>query len=515
MNHPIALRAAFLPRCGLCGAFIAVGTMSFVEVIAQHGTPLCSAVPVASDGSATCAWTPSSGGARDVYATFTPGPNSGEPSAQAVTFVSVGTRASTATSLAASAPAVGLNTPITYTATVSDVYADDSAVPAGSVTFSSHGTDLCSEVPVTAGTAACVANFAAAGSRQVVAVYGGDDSTTPSSASTITKVLPGAPVIHLQPVTGFTYGTTSTLHITVTAVGAPASAINGSVTIADGTTTVCSVVVISGAQDCSFTPRNVGSRTLTAQFSGDILQDVVFSSLGGFAATTDIGVSVDRAPMTITASSETVPYGSAPGPVTAGYDGLVNGDTPASLTTPPTCSTVPAGADVGSYPTGCSGAVNANYDIHYAPGTLTVTQSPLVITASSQSSVYGSTPAAVTAGYEGLVNGDSAASLTTAPSCLTGAAVDSPVGTYPSTCSGAVDPNYSIRYVAGSVSVTGCAVAHHGVERVIGLWNNARRDRAHLQRIRQWGHTLSADHIAQLLDSCGSYLGARGVPVYL
>jgi hypothetical protein len=200
-------------------------------------------------------------------------------------------------------------------------------------------------------------------------------------------------------------------------------------------------------------------------------------------------VSVDPAPMTITASSETLPYGSSPQPVTPSYEGLVNGDTAASLTTQPTCSTVPAGADVGSYPTTCSGAEDPNYDIGYAPGSLTVTQAPLTITASSQSSVYGSAPSAVTPSYEGFVNGDTVASLTTEPSCSTTAGADSNVGArsrrctrgsstetrpdapttppdcstdvdatsppaeYPSTCDGAVAANYAIDYVNGVVTV--------------------------------------------------------------
>ena len=51
------------------------------------------------------------------------------------------------------------------------------------------------------------------------------------------------------------------------------------------------------------------------------------------------------------------------------------------------------------------------------------------------------------------MNGDTAASLTTPPTCTTAAVSSSPVGTYPSTCSGAVDPNYTISYVSGSVQV--------------------------------------------------------------
>jgi hypothetical protein len=90
----------------------------------------------------------------------------------------------------------------------------------------------------------------------------------------------------------------------------------------------------------------------------------------------------------------------------------------------------------------------ANYNV-----ILTVNPAPLSVTASSASITYGGTVPAITAGYAGFVNGDTAASLRPAPTCTTTATSSSPVGSYPSTCSGAADPNYTISYTAGSVTV--------------------------------------------------------------
>ena len=56
--------------------------------------------------------------------------------------------------------------------------------------------------------------------------------------------------------------------------------------------------------------------------------------------------------------------------------------------------------------------------------------------------------------YTGFVNGDTAASLTTPPSVSTTATTTSLVGTYPITASGAVSSNYTISYVAGTLTVT-------------------------------------------------------------
>jgi hypothetical protein len=66
---------------------------------------------------------------------------------------------------------------------------------------------------------------------------------------------------------------------------------------------------------------------------------------------------------------------------------------------------------------------------------------------------YGGTVPAITPSYSGFVNSDSATSLTDAPTCSTTATSSSPAGPYPSSCTGAVDANYTISYVAGSVSV--------------------------------------------------------------
>jgi hypothetical protein len=59
----------------------------------------------------------------------------------------------------------------------------------------------------------------------------------------------------------------------------------------------------------------------------------------------------------------------------------------------------------------------------------------------------------LTVSYSGFVNGDTAASLTTAPTVTTTGLATSPVGTYPITASGAVDANYTIGYVAGTLTI--------------------------------------------------------------
>jgi hypothetical protein len=88
-------------------------------------------------------------------------------------------------------------------------------------------------------------------------------------------------------------------------------------------------------------------------------------------------------------------------------------------------------------------------------GRVGITTAPLNITASSGSFTYGGTVPTITASYSGFVNSESATNLTTQPTCSTTATSSSPASppTYASTCTGAVDSNYTIGYVAGTVTV--------------------------------------------------------------
>ena len=100
--------------------------------------------------------------------------------------------------------------------------------------------------------------------------------------------------------------------------------------------------------------------------------------------------------------------------------------------------------------------------------TLTVNQAPLTITAVNKTKQAGAANPALTATYSGFVYGESHTSLTQQPTVTTTATTTSAVGNYPITASGAVDPNYSISYVGGILTVTvstnanlaGLAISH-------------------------------------------------------
>ena len=114
-------------------------------------------------------------------------------------------------------------------------------------------------------------------------------------------------------------------------------------------------------------------------------------------------MTVTTASLTITANNQTKAYGAALPALTASYTGFVNGDTSSNLTTLPTLTTTgTASSVIGTYPITAAGAVDPDYAISYAGGTLTVSTAVLTITAVNQTKIYGAALPALTVSYSGL-----------------------------------------------------------------------------------------------------------------
>jgi fibro-slime domain-containing protein len=172
-------------------------------------------------------------------------------------------------------------------------------------------------------------------------------------------------------------------------------------------------------------------------------------------ATANVTVTVVPAPLTIAANNAMKVYGAAVPPLSASASGFVNGDSIASLATPPVLSTgaTPA-SNAGTYPIVVGGASSPNYAIVFVNGAVTVTQAPLTITANAVTMAQGAAVPALTASYSGFVNGDTVASLDVPVSLTTTATASSPAGTYPIVASAAADANYAIAFVNGTLTVT-------------------------------------------------------------
>ncbi len=172
---------------------------------------------------------------------------------------------------------------------------------------------------------------------------------------------------------------------------------DGATSVTSSTNTVCTV---GAAGKVSFV--GVGPCTLTAHLA----QGASYAAATGNAQT----FTVAPAALKITASSATITYGTSIPAITPSYATFVNGDTPASLKTLPTCKTTatPTSAPA-SYTTSCTGAVDPDYTITYVTGSLTVTQASELLTytgaqtASSKSTFVPS--ATLTKGPSACVSG--------------------------------------------------------------------------------------------------------------
>ena len=212
------------------------------------------------------------------------------------------------------------------------------------------GNNALSGAPITAGTYTVVASFA--GSADYAA----------SSASFTFTIAPATPTITWNAPAAINYGTM----LSSTQLDASANT-GGSFAYSPTYGTLLG----AGMQSLSvtFTPTDTIDYTTVSK---------------------TITVTVNPAPLTITANSLTSVYGATLPALSASYTGFVNGDTSASLTTQPTVSTMATAASpVGNYSITASGAVDANYTISYVFGMLTVTPAALTVTANNTSNVYG------------------------------------------------------------------------------------------------------------------------------
>ena len=208
-------------------------------------------------------------------------------------------------------------------------------------------------------------------------------------------------------------------------------------------------------------PATVSGDILTATGTGvvDVEADQAGNATYAAATPVDELFTVTPATLTITANPASEVYGGPMPKLSASYSGFVNGDTAANLTTQPTLTTVATTSSPvlsGGYNISVSGASDSNYTISYIDNTLTVTPAPLTITANDAVNLYGSALPTLTASYTGFVNSDTVASLTTQPTLTTVATTSSYVNAdgYVITASGASDPNYTITYIAGTLTVT-------------------------------------------------------------
>ena len=212
-------------------------------------------------------------------------------------------------------------------------------------------------------------------------IAGGESSTSTS------VVAPPAPPIVLAPSSTSVSTTTTTIapgSISRTISFASTSEVK---TYGDSPFTVSATASI-GIGDITYTSSNSAVCTVSS-VSGEVSIvgtgsceiSAAIPASGTYAPASSlvpVSVIVNKASLTITASSASIAFSPRRYVVTAAYKGFVNGDDSGVLTTLPTCAVlIPGGVDISSvgrhtYATSCSGAVAPNYDISYVGGVLSV-----------------------------------------------------------------------------------------------------------------------------------------------
>ena len=168
-------------------------------------------------------------------------------------------------------------------------------------------------------------------------------------------------------------------------------------------------------------------------------------------------LSVTNALLTVSAQSTNKGYGQLLS--FTGNDisvsGLVSTDyvSSASVSSLGTGAGAPAGVYAINVTNAAGDAGLTNYLISYEPGTLTVGQSVLGISANSTNRVYGATNPVFTVSYSDFVNGEGPGNLggTLAVECA--ADTNSPVGEYAIVATGLSSTNYLISYTNGTLTV--------------------------------------------------------------
>jgi uncharacterized repeat protein (TIGR01451 family) len=189
----------------------------------------------------------------------------------------------------------------------------------------------------------------------------------------------------------------------------------------------------------------VGSYTLTPVPSDPT------GKLGNYTVTIKTALlTINKAPLTVTAANATRPYGSANPLFTGTISGVKNGDNlTANPTTTATASTT-AGTAVITAGVSDPGGVLGNYAVTASNGTLTITKVPLTITANNATVTLNTTTPGFTASYSGFVNGETPAVLSGTLSCSSSLGT---VGNHPITCSGQSSNNYNLTFVGGTATV--------------------------------------------------------------
>ena len=159
-------------------------------------------------------------------------------------------------------------------------------------------------------------------------------------------------------------------------------------------------------------------------------------------------LTIEKAPLTITAKSYTIKQGEPLPTFEAEYSGFKNNETANVLTKQPTITTTATSAsEPGEYEITVSGAEAKNYAISYVKGKLTITEAdPVTITAKSYTIKYGDELPTFEFTSEG-------STLEGTPAITCEATKTSAVDTYPIVITKGSVTNYNTTFVNGTLTI--------------------------------------------------------------
>jgi len=165
-------------------------------------------------------------------------------------------------------------------------------------------------------------------------------------------------------------------------------------------------------------------------------------------------MTITKAPLVISSDNKTKVYGEENPSLTVSYSGFVNGEDNSALIQAPLAE---VNADItsstGDYAIGLAEAASENYEIEYNEGYLTITQAPLMVTATSVTKVYLDEVPLLTVDYSGFVNSDTQDMLDVPAAASTDATQGSDAGSYDIIAEGGEDNNYAYTYVDGVLTI--------------------------------------------------------------
>jgi hypothetical protein len=380
--------------------------------------------PLAASSSCTInvTFTPSATGARTGTLTVS---DSAFVTPQIVALSGTGLQDATTVTLGSSLPTSTFGQSVTFTATITPVTPTSAPAPTGTVTFTDGVTTL--------GTATVASNIASlttssltAGTHDITAAYGGDPFYAASASTAFVQTVNQAtPVITWNAPAPITYGTA----LSGTQLNAAAN-VAGTFAYSPPAGTIL----------------NAGTQTLNVTFTPDDALDFT-------GAVASVSLTVNTAPLTVTAADASRQYGQANPSFTGIITGIQNGDniTATYATSATAASTVGTFAIVPTLVDPDNRL--SNYSVTTNNGTLTITRAPLTVTAADVSRQYGQANPSFTGTITGIQNSDNITAT-----YATSATAASPVGTY-AIVPTLVDPdnklaNYSVTTTNGTFTIT-------------------------------------------------------------